>query len=363
VVRSGSDEGEGDASTRRLPSVREVVSDPRVASLLTLRAGEAGLDRAISHPRIQKNGLVLVGHMRGIVPSRVQILGETEISFLEGLAPDLRRERLDRFFELTLSLVVVTRGVEPTPELLEAAASTDTPLVVASERSSRTIGAIHAVLDRALAPEDTLHGVLVDIHGIGTLLIGAAGIGKSECALFLVERGHRLVADDRVHLSQRAQGDIVGRPEPLLRHHLEVRGIGILNVRDLFGATAVRDLCVIDLVIELCTWDEEEDYERLGLDDASEELLGRRVPRLRIPVRPGRDMAVILEVAARNELLKREGHHAARRFADHLAQALGEEGDNERPPEDLPPTDAAPGGRQGPARSAAPDGESDPGTV
>jgi HPr kinase/phosphorylase len=314
----------------RVATIRALLDHPRVSEMVSLRAGSQALDRAITHPRIQKSGLVLVGHTRGIVPTRVQILGETEVSFLEALDSATRRERLGRLFALNLSLVVVTRGVDPPPELLEAAQATATPLAVAEHRSSHTINILHSVLDELLAPEDTVHGVLVEVHGIGTLLLGPSSIGKSECALFLVERGHRLIADDRVTLTLLPNRQVRGRPAPLLRHHLEVRGIGILNIRDLFGATAVRDDGLVDLVIELVPWQDDQDYERLGLEDMTYDFLGAELPMLRIPIRPGRDMAVILEVAARNQLLKNAGHHAARKFARNLADALGlpEGGDN-----------------------------------
>lgn len=307
----------------RAISVRQLLEHREVAAISRLRTGEAGLARTITHPRIQKSGLVFAGHTRGVVPTRVQVLGETEMTFLEALDAEVRRDRVRALFELSPSVVVVTRGVEPLGELVEQAEESGTPLVVAEPRSSRTISTTHTALDELLAPRETIHGVLVDIHGLGTLLTGPSGIGKSECALFLVERGHRLVADDRVQLTLQPSEQVAGEPVPVLRHHLEVRGIGIVNVRDLFGATAVRDGTVVDLLIELCHWREEEEYERLGLDDESCELLGVRVPRLRIPVRPGRDMAVILEVAARNELLKRAGHHVARRFVDNLEGTPG----------------------------------------
>ncbi|MFW5876336.1 MAG: HPr(Ser) kinase/phosphatase [Myxococcota bacterium] len=307
----------------RSVSVGQLLEHAAVAATVDLRAGAESLDRVLTHPRIQKSGLVLVGHTRGIVPTRIQILGETEMSFLEAMDAQTRRERLRVLFALRLSLVIVTRGVEPPAELLQAAQESQTPLAVAENRSSQTISVLHAVLDRLLAPEDTLHGVLVEVHGIGTLLLGPSGIGKSECALFLVQRGHRLVADDRVTLTLMPNREVLGRPAPLLRHHLEVRGIGILNVRDLFGATAVRDDTILDLVIELVPWEDDRDYERLGLDDMSYHFMGASLPMLRIPVRPGRDMAVILEVAARNQLLKRAGHHAARKFAQNLAEVLG----------------------------------------
>lgn len=304
-------------------NVRALLEHTALRSILRLVAGEAGIDRPIDHPRIQKSGLVLAGHTHGIVPTRVQILGETEISFLEGLEPAVRRERVEGLFALTLSCVIVTRGVEPAAELRDAAERTATPLLVSSVRSSATIAALHAALDRLLAPREQRHGVMVEIHGIGTLLLGPSGIGKSECALFLVERGHRLVADDQVWLTRLPNDRVTAAPAPLLRHHLEIRGLGILNIRDLFGATAVWDEAVVDLVAELCPWRDDEPYERLGLDQLTEPILGVEIPKLRIPVRPGRDMAVILEVAARNELLKAAGHHGAREFARRLSRELG----------------------------------------
>ncbi len=303
--------------------MRALLTHEGLSKILTLVAGEEGLERLIDHPRIQKSGLVLAGHTHGIVSSRVQILGETEISFLESLAPELRRERARGLFALNLSCVVVTRGVDALPELYEAAKESGTPLLSSNPRSSATIGAIHAALDRLLAPREQRHGVMEEIHGIGTLLFGPSGIGKSECALFLVERGHRLVADDQVCLTRLPNNQVKAAPAPLLKHHLEIRGLGILNIRDLFGATAVWDEAVVDLVAELCPWREDEQYERLGLDDPRETILGVEIPRLRIPVRPGRDMAVILEVAARNQLMKAAGHHAARDFARRLSQKLG----------------------------------------
>lgn len=304
-------------------TARALLAHDGVSSITRLVAGEGGLDRIIDHPRIQKSGLVLAGHSHGIVGTRAQILGETELSFLAGLAPEIRAERVDAFFALGLSMVMVTRGVDPPRELKDAAARTDTPLVVAEPRSSATIAALHQALDRLLAPREQRHGVMVEVHGIGTLLLGKSGIGKSECALFLVERGHRLVADDQVWLTRLPNNQVMAAPAPLLKHHLEIRGLGILNVRDLFGATSVWDEAVVDLVAELTPWDPDESYDRLGLDPMSENILGVDIPKLRIPVRPGRNMGVILEVAARNELLKTAGHHAARDFAKRLSRQLG----------------------------------------
>jgi HPr kinase/phosphorylase len=299
-------------------TVARLLSEPRLAPMVRLVAGQAGRERLIDHPRVQKPGLALAGHTHGVVPTRVQILGETEITYLEGLSAEEQAQRARVLFGLGLSLVVVTRGVEPPAALLDAAERTSTPLAVSALRSSRSIQALHLSLDGILAPSETRHGVLMDVHGVGILLLGPSGIGKSECALFLVERGHRFVADDQVILSLLPSEQVLGRAPTPLRNHLEVRGIGIINVRDLFGANAVRTEKTVQMVIELCPWSDEDSYDRLGLDESSVELLGVPLSFLRVPVRPGRNMAVILEVAARNHILKAAGHHGAKRFIDTL---------------------------------------------
>ena len=299
-------------------TVARLLSEPRLEPLVRLVAGAGGQQRTIDHPRVQKPGLALAGHTHGVAPSRVQILGETEITYLEGLSEEDQAKRADELFGLGLSVVIVTRGVDPPAALIEAAEKTSTPLVVAEPRSSRSIQAIHRVLDGLLAPSETRHGVLMDVHGIGILLLGPSGIGKSECALFLVERGHRFVADDQVILSLLPSEQIVGRAPGPLRNHLEVRGIGIINVRDLFGANAVRAEKTVQMVVELCPWSDEESYDRLGLDESTLEVLGLELAFLRVPVRPGRNMAVILEVAARNHILKAAGIHGAKNFIDTL---------------------------------------------
>jgi HPr kinase/phosphorylase len=339
-------------STRPAPlgiTVRELIAHPELEGALELRTGEGGLDRPIDHPRIQKSGLVLVGHYQGMVPSRVQIFGETELSFFLSQPRATRTARAEGLFAQGLSCVVITRGVDPPEELLRCAEATHTPLFAARPRSSTTIGAIHRALDRLLAPQESLHGVMVSAYGIGILLLGPSGIGKSECALFLVERGHRLVADDRVRLTRMPDMRVLAAADPLLKHHIEIRGIGILNIRHLFGATAVLAECNVDLVVELCHWEEEASYERLGLDEERLDLLGVSLPKLRIPVRPGRDMGVILEVAARNQLLKAAGHHSARAFVERLSKGLGLQ--------ELGPDAKAPGPPRPPGAPGASEGE------
>jgi len=319
-----------DAVARRnAMSARMLLDESTLDLSLSLLAGRAGLDRPIGHTRIQKSGLALAGHYHGIVASRVQILGQTEQSYLAQLSSDARQKALFGFFGLGLSCVVVTgesgRGEsgkgesgngesgKAAAEIVACADATGAPLIGSAERSSVTISGLHALLDERLAPRKRLHGVLIDVFGVGLLLMGPSGVGKSECALDLVMRGHRLVADDVVECDYRPPGMVFGCPAKLLRHHLEVRGLGILNIKDLFGVTAIRERKRIDVVVRLVEEASEEiELDRMGLDDRFHAVLGVSIPELVIPVRPGRDMASILEVAARNELLKNAGHHAAR---------------------------------------------------
>jgi HPr kinase/phosphorylase len=306
--------------------VGAMVDDPHLGIQLERVAGEGGLERPIRHPRVQKCGLALAGHFHGVVPTRVQVLGETELSYLQSLAPDARSNAARGFLSLGLSCVVVTRANEPPRALVQAAEATSTPLFLSSERSSRTINAIHALLDDRLAPTTQLHGVLVDVFGIGLLLLGKSGIGKSECALELVLRGHRLVADDVVRCEWRPPGMIFGGPADLLRHHIEVRGLGVLNIKDLFGVTSVNERKRIDVVVRLTEWNEKDEYDRLGVGDQVHVILGQGIRLLTVPVRPGRDMGSILEIAARNELLRRAGKDTARSFIERVEASLRHRG-------------------------------------
>ena len=295
-------------------SARALLEDAAIDINLSLIAGGEGVERPINHSRIQKSGLALAGHFHGIVATRIQILGQTEQSFLAKLDPRARQQAMMGFFGLGLSCVVLTGDLAPSSrEVVACADATGTPLLHSSDRSSVTITGLHALLDERLAPRKRLHGVLIDVFGVGLLLMGPSEVGKSECALDLVMRGHRLVADDVVECDYRPPGMVFGAPAKLLRHHLEVRGLGILNIKDLFGVTAIRERKRIDVVVRLV--DEasvEAPQDRLGLEERFTTILAVSIPELVVPVRPGRDMATILEVAARNELLKNADHHAAR---------------------------------------------------
>jgi HPr kinase/phosphorylase len=309
-------------------TVRALLDDPALELQIQLVAGAAGLDRIIEHPRIQKSGLAMVGHRHGVVPTRIQVLGETELSYAESLRSEEQAVAARHLFENQLTCVVVTRGTVPPPAFVEAAERTGTPLLVVAERSSSAITALHTLLDERLAPRCRVHGVLVDVFEIGVLLLGKSGIGKSECALELVMRGHRLVADDVVEFDYRPPGMVFGEAAALLKHHIEVRGLGILNIKDLYGVTAVRERKRLDLVVNLELWREDTEYDRIGLEDHHREILGVPVREVKLPVRPGRNMSSIIEIAARNELLRRAGHNPARSFVERIESAI-EVGDGE----------------------------------
>ncbi|HTJ84229.1 MAG TPA: HPr(Ser) kinase/phosphatase [Polyangiaceae bacterium] len=334
-------------ATRARPtmSARGLLEESALDVKLSLLAGATGVERPIAHTRIQKSGLALAGHYHGIVPTRIQILGQTEQSFVDRLDRDARGAALAGFFGLGLSCVILTGPLgSASRELIAAADATGTPILHAADRSSVTITSLHALLDERLAPRRRMHGVLIDVFGVGLFITGPSGVGKSECALDLVMRGHRLVADDVVECDYRPPGMIFGAPAKLLRHHLEVRGLGILNIKDLFGVTAIRERKRIDVVLRLVLESQRDaELDRLGIDERFSHILGVAIPELVIPVRPGRDMASILEVAARNELLKNAGHHAARELFGTIESSiqLGSEGAapppsvRVRPPESL----------------------------
>ena len=306
-------------------SVRELLADPALGPSVRLVAGQTGIDRRITHRRIQKSGLALVGHLRGLVPTRIQVLGETELSYVEAL-PLAEQERAAKFlFSVQLACVIVTRGMDPPPPFASEADRTKTPLIVCQERSSSAITGLHTLLDERLAPRSRIHGVLVDVFEVGVLLLGQSGIGKSECALDLVMRGHRLVADDAIECDYRPPGMVFGQAADLLRHLIEVRGLGILNIKDLYGVTAIRERKRLDLVVKLEIVRSDRDYDRVGIQDRHHEILGVPLREVSLPVQPGRNMSSIIEIAARNELLRQAGHHPARELVDKIERSLRDE--------------------------------------
>ena len=292
---------------------------------LELLGGRAGLDRRIASPYIQKTGLALAGYHEYLRPGRIVVYGESEVRYLDSLSHDARMDVLDTTFGHDIPCVLITGGWEAHADLRSASDRYEVPLLRTSVSTPVAISRISALLDDALAVREIIHGVLMDVLGLGVLLIGDSGIGKSECALDLVVRGHRLVADDTVQIRRRGDSGVLGAcPEPT-RYHMELRGLGIINIKDLFGVAATRASKTVELVVKLERWEEHREYDRLGLDENVYELFGVRVPLICMPVAPGRNLATLVEVAARNQLLRSRGLNAARDLVERLERQLQEE--------------------------------------
>ena len=289
---------------------------------LELLAGAAGRDRLITSPYIQKTGLALAGYHEYLRPGRVLIFGESEIRYLERLDEAARVQTLRLALTSDFPCVLITGGFTPPAAVVREAERAALPLLKTPVVTPAAIAKLTAYLEDTLAERTIAHAVLMDILGLGVLIVGESGIGKSECALDLIVRGHRLVADDTVEIRRRAETILIGTCPELTRHHMELRGLGLINVKDLFGIASTRSSKRIELVVQLERWDQTREYERLGLDDDFHEVLGLRVPLIRMPVAPGRNIAILVEVAARNQLLRARGHHAARAFAERLDQTL-----------------------------------------
>jgi HPr kinase/phosphorylase len=302
--------------------VGALLDDKKFDLRLTLVAGKQGLSRRISSTRIQKPGLVLAGFTENLHKERVQVFGNTEMSYLGTLPPEQAAESLTHFFAQEISCLVITKGLDVPPFLAAAAEKGGVPLLRTSHLSSTFIESIQNCLEEVLTAQTSMHGVLLDVFGVGILLLGKSGIGKSEIALDLIMRGHRLVADDIVDVKRKSPEAVFGAGSEIIKHHMEIRGLGIINIKDLFGVAAIRDRKKIEIVMELVEWDPSVEYDRLGVEDKKYRILDVEVPMLVVPVRPGRNMTTIIEVAARNHLLKLQGHHSAREFQERLNRAI-----------------------------------------
>lgn len=300
-------------------SVRELVSGLN----LKVFTPRADLDRMIKTVDINRPGLALAGYLRYHPAERVQLLGRNEMSFLRGMNAREQALRVFAFcsYEHT-PCVIITRDDEPPESLVQEAEARKLPVLGTSMVTTRAAATLSTFLEERLAPETLMHGVLVDVYGIGILITGSSGIGKSETGLELIKRGHRLVADDAVVIRQVSDDTLVGSPPTLLQHLMEIRGIGVLNAMTLFGAGAVRTHKKVSMVVHLEVWKEDFAYDRLGIDQEMMKILGIDVPFLTIPVRPGRNIAVIIEVAAMNFRLKGMGYDAAKAFSEELSNAI-----------------------------------------
>lgn len=294
---------------------------------LDLIAGGGGLNRRISSPHAQKTGLALVGFHEYLHAGRVLVFGESEVRYLESLSSAECSRSMRLTFARDIPCLLLTAGLNGPPELSVEAERASVPLLRTGLPTPTAIAKLTSILEDSLVERSVIHAVLMDILGLGVLMIGESGIGKSECALDLIVRGHRLVADDTVEVRRRAETILIGTCPDLTRNHMEVRGLGVINIHDLFGIAATRSSKRIELVVQLERWGAGHDDDRLGLADVSYELLGLRLPLIKMPVAPGRNVAILVEVAARNQLLRSRGHHAARRLADRIDQRIREASD------------------------------------
>ena len=306
-------------------SIQDLLTDNEYGLGLSLLTGKEGLAHRVSSSRIQKPGLALAGYTEHLHPDRLQVLGNTEISYIQQIDSKVAAENLAALCSFPISCFIVTKNLLPPQLLLDLADAHAIPVLATPHQSSTFISLITKFLEERLLPTTHVHGVLMDVLGVVVLISG-----KSECALDLVIRGHRLVADDMVFIKKKMPAVLVGHAEESLQYLMEIRGLGIINIKDLYGVSAIRDKKIVDMMLELVEWDESQEYDRLGIDDRTVTILGIEIPHIIIPVRPGRNMGSIIEVAARNNLLKGMGYHSARDFQERLlarieARPLGDE--------------------------------------
>jgi HPr kinase/phosphorylase len=296
--------------------------DPLQLEALT---GEQGLDRPFPSQDVSSPGLVLAGFTDRFVPARLHVLGETEISFLESLDEDARRRAIETLFSFDLPCVMVTKAQDVPPSLLALAKERGVPVLRTRLKTGAFYRKIKPILEDAFAPRATLHGSLADVYGVGLLFTGRSGIGKSECVLDLVERGHRLVADDIVLVALKGADVLIGQGHELAAHHMEIRGIGLIDVRALFGIRSVRQQKRIEVVVQLDDWEKTKDTERTGLTRQETEILGVSIPKVVVPLNPGKNLTVISEVVAMAHLLRMTGVDVAAAFNDRLIRRMMEQ--------------------------------------
>ncbi len=289
---------------------------------LELVTTREGLRRKITEKNLHRPGLALAGFLELFTYQRIQILGNTEMTYLRNLDEAQRRTKLQRVFEFDIPCLIVTDSNEVFPEMIEEADRRKIAIFKTSYSTTLLIHLLSDYLDDKFAPKMDMHGTLVDVYGTGVLFTGRSGIGKSEIALDLVERGHRLVADDVVILTKKAEGILIGSGPEMLKHFMEIRGVGIIDVRQIFGVRAIRLQKRVEVLVELVEWDPKKSYERVGIDEEEKDLLGVKIPHLQLPIFPGKNITVIAEVIALNLHLKIYGYHPAKVFNTRLMDSL-----------------------------------------
>ena len=306
----------------KLDNKKVMTSDLIKALKLDIIYRPEGVETYIDTPDINRPGLQLAGFLKNFQFERVQIIGQTEYLYFKSLTNEQRVESIDKLMQFDIPLLVISTKQSVLPEILESAKKYSKIIVSSKETSTKTVSKISYYLNENLAPELLMHGVLVDIDGIGILITGESGIGKSETALELIKKNHRLVADDAVRIIKLDEDTLIGKSTEVVEHFMEIRGLGIIDVRSLYGIGAVKNSKKIDMVVNLETWDEGKYYDRLGLDENFTTILDTKVEELVIPVRPGRNISTILELAARNKRLKSSGYNAPEEFNQRLLKSL-----------------------------------------
>jgi len=286
--------------------------------------GEVGLDRPLPDSEVASPGLVLAGYTARFLPDRMHVLGETEITYLNSLDPEPRQQRLEDFFGFPLPIVFVTKGLEVPPELLQLAQARGVPLLRSELKTAEFYKNIKPVVEEANAPRTTMHGSLADVYGVGLMFMGRSGIGKSECVLDLVERGHRLVADDVVQVVRRGNM-LMGQGHELAAHHMEIRGVGLIDIPAIFGIRSVRQQKRVEVVVQLEDWHSTKDVDRTGLAQQEAQILGVSLPKVSVPLNPGKNITVISEVVAMNHLLRMTGIDTAAAFNERLIRRMREQ--------------------------------------
>jgi len=303
-------------------SIGKMLEDYGDQLALSSVAGQGGIGNTLSTSDVHRPGLALAGFLGLFTFDRVQVMGNTEMLYLSSLDPDICRQTLETIFQFDIPCMVITDGNEVLPVMLELSNARHIPLLTTPFATTKFAHLFSYYLDDVFAPRTAIHGSLVDVYGIGLLFVGASGIGKSEIAVDLVERGHRLVADDVVLVSRKLQGIIVGSSGETLRDHIEIRGLGILNVRNMFGVRAVRMQKRVEVVVKLIKWDETAAYDRIGLDEDWVSILDLEVPQVTVPIYPGKNITVIAETIALNYQLKIQGYHTAQEFNRRLVERM-----------------------------------------
>ena len=279
--------------------------------------------REITVSDVHRPGMALMGFLENFLPERIQILAQTELTWLATLTPDQLCAAVDRLFRFQMPLIIVCKALEVPPYLIEMANRHQVPVLRTPQSTTPFIHQLTLYLDHMFAPQTTVHGSLVDVYGVGLLITGRSGIGKSECALDLIERGHRLVADDVVTITKRHGDVLIGTGNQLLRHHMEIRGIGIIDVQSIFGVRSIRLQKRVEVEVHLKEWSRDEEYERVGLDDRKTPILDVEIPRVEVPIFPGKNVTVITEVVALNYLVKAYGGYSpAERLNQHLIELM-----------------------------------------